>query len=215
MTRCVILGSGGHGRAVAGLAQLIQGLDVVGVLDEFAGSKGEKVSGIPVVGIYADLPILLREGIDSVLIAVGNNTRRASLFQMAQDLGADLPSLCHPSAVVEPSATIGKGSYIGAMSYVGVEANVRNGVLVNTRVSIDHECQIDDFVSIAPASTIAGRSRIEVNACVGMGCSIADRVNVGASTIVGAGAVVLSDIPANAFAVGIPAKVKARAKFEP
>ncbi len=43
-------------------------------------------------------------------------------------------------------------------------------------------------------------------AWIGIGATIKDRVRVGANSIVGAGAVVLKDVPDNSVVVGVPAK---------
>ncbi len=45
------------------------------------------------------------------------------------------------------------------------------------------------------------------NVTVGAGANIIGPVHVGNNAVIGAGAVVVSDIPDNAVAVGVPAKV--------
>lgn len=45
------------------------------------------------------------------------------------------------------------------------------------------------------------------NVNVGAGANIIGPVHIGDNAIIGAGAVVVSDIPENAIAVGVPAKV--------
>jgi acetyltransferase-like isoleucine patch superfamily enzyme len=43
---------------------------------------------------------------------------------------------------------------------------------------------------------------------VGIGSAVAQGITIGDSCIIGAGAAVVSDIPSNSLAVGVPAKVK-------
>lgn len=45
------------------------------------------------------------------------------------------------------------------------------------------------------------------NVSVGAGANIIGPVHIGNNAVIGAGAVVISDIPENAVAVGVPAKV--------
>ena len=49
--------------------------------------------------------------------------------------------------------------------------------------------------------------RIEDGAWIGAGAIVLDGVTIGKNACVGAGAVVTSDVPANALAVGAPARV--------
>jgi len=41
-----------------------------------------------------------------------------------------------------------------------------------------------------------------------LGSSIADHVKIGENTVIGAGSVVLNDVPDNVLMAGIPAKIK-------
>ena len=53
---------------------------------------------------------------------------------------------------------------------------------------------------------MAGHTEIGRKAYLGIGCTIIDDIRVGAETIVGAGAVVIRDIPDHAVVAGVPAK---------
>lgn len=49
--------------------------------------------------------------------------------------------------------------------------------------------------------------RVKKNAWIGADAKILPRVTVGENAVVGAGAVVTKDVPANTVVVGVPAKV--------
>ena len=61
-------------------------------------------------------------------------------------------------------------------------------------------CQLD------PASVTAGNVSIGECSHIHMGALIANRINIGANSIVGAGTVVLSDVSPNITVAGVPAK---------
>ncbi len=42
---------------------------------------------------------------------------------------------------------------------------------------------------------------------IGMGAIVIDHINIGANSVVGAGAVVTKDVPANVQVVGMPARI--------
>jgi acetyltransferase-like isoleucine patch superfamily enzyme len=77
---------------------------------------------------------------------------------------------------------------------------------VNNGAQIDHESSIADGVYIAPGAVLCGCVAVGKYAFIGAGNVILLRVQIGESAIVGAGAVVTKDIPANAIAMGNPAR---------
>jgi serine O-acetyltransferase len=102
------------------------------------------------------------------------------------------------ATVLPPSASIGKGV---VLSYEGL------GTVIHRRAVIE------DGAVIASGVTIGGRSGNEQvpvigrGALIGTGAKVLGPVRVGAYASVGANAVVLSDIPDYAVAVGAPARV--------
>ena len=54
---------------------------------------------------------------------------------------------------------------------------------------------------------IAGGVNVGEGTELGTGCDVIPRVNIGEWAVVGAGAVVTRDLPANSTAVGVPAQV--------
>ncbi|GAI87926.1 unnamed protein product, partial [marine sediment metagenome] len=68
------------------------------------------------------------------------------------------------------------------------------GCIVNTGATVDHECQVGNFVHICPGVRIAGRVTIGDRAFIGIGATVIPGVTIGKEAIVGAGAVVLEDV---------------------
>ncbi|MCZ8077029.1 MAG: serine acetyltransferase [Paucibacter sp.] len=100
--------------------------------------------------------------------------------------------------VLPPSAELGRGVLLG---YQGL------GVVIHK------QARIGERVAIGTGVTIGGRAgRIEVpiiedHVMIGSGAKIMGPVRVGRYASIGANAVVLTDIPAYAVAVGVPARV--------
>ncbi len=89
-----------------------------------------------------------------------------------------------------------------------VQTNTRIGrhVIVNTAASVDHDCDVGDYVHVAPHATLCGFVTIERGCYIGAGATILPGVTVGENAIVGAGAVVVRDVPPNTVVTGVPAK---------
>ncbi len=90
---------------------------------------------------------------------------------------------------------IGYGFYIGH----GI------GIVINPRTVIGNNVNISHFLSIGSAE--GAHAVIGDNVYIAPHVSIVDCVHVGNNSTIGAGAVVVKDVPENATVVGVPAKV--------
>ena len=96
--------------------------------------------------------------------------------------------------------SLGEMSDIGAFTYI----NAKNGVEIGQSVQIGSHCSIYSYSSIDDKN---GQVFIGKGACVGSHTTIMPGVKIGANAIVGAHSFVNKDIPENATAYGVPAKV--------
>lgn len=95
---------------------------------------------------------------------------------------------------------LGFATDIGAFSYI----NAKYGVVIEDEVQIGSHCSI---YSISTIDDKKGKVVLKKNCKIGSHSTILPNVTVGANSIVGAHSLVLSDIPDNVVAFGIPAKV--------
>ena len=81
-----------------------------------------------------------------------------------------------------------------------------NNVIVNTGAIIEHDCIIEDHVHIATGVMLANTVFAGVGTHIGLGASIRQCISIGRYSIIGAGAVVIHDVPHYAVAAGVPAQ---------
>ncbi len=203
MPKLAILGASGHGKVVADIAEL-NGYDVVFFDDAFP--EKNKIEHWPVIGSSNDL---LKCASDyEIFIAIGNNAiRQQKQIQLVQ-AGGRFPVLVHPRAVVSPYAILDEGSVVMACATINAFAEVKCGVIVNTCAVIEHDCKLGEFCHVSPNATLAGGVRIGKCVWIGSGSVVKQLVFVNDHAVIGAGSVVITDIPERTTAVGVPAKIK-------
>jgi sugar O-acyltransferase (sialic acid O-acetyltransferase NeuD family) len=114
----------------------------------------------------------------------------------------------HSSAIVARGAEIGQGSVIFASSHVGPNSRIGEFCIINTGGSLDHDCTMKSFASMAPGVVTGGLVKIGECSAIGVGASISDRISIGDHSVVGTGSTVVRDLPDLVVAYGNPAKPK-------
>lgn len=201
----IIIGAGGHGRVVLDTCQAA-GLEVTGFLDT-EHPRNTDINGTPVIGDNALLGDAAFIEKHRFLVAIGEQQARHRICRQLLEAGAELATAIHPSCIVSPSAHIGAGTVLVAGSIVNANAHIGRYCIINTAASIDHDNRLEDGVQICPGARLAGHVHCGERVFVGTAAAIAPHRSIGADTSIGAGAVVLQDIPANVLAAGNPARI--------
>lgn len=208
MTRVLILGAGGHGQVVADVLaaahQAGSPAFPLGFLDDDERLVGHTIQGLPVFGPLSALAIVEHE---AAIVAIGDNRRRAALFDALVAARERLETAIHPRAILAAGVRIGAGTVICAGAIVNPEAVIGANAILNTASTVDHHCTVGDHAHLGPGVHLGGRVRIGSLALLGVGVSVAPGASVGSGAILGAGAAVVRDIPAWTIAVGVPARV--------
>ena len=144
---------------------------------------------------------------DEVIVATGDNRLRQIRLQILEEYGIPIATIIHPSAIISPTAQVNCGSTILANAVIHTLARIGTGCIINTGAIVEHDCVVKDFVNMSPNCAMAGHCSVESRAFLGIGSTLSPAVTIGEDAVIGAGAVVLTDIPAHATAVGVPAKI--------
>ena len=209
MRPIAIFGTGGFAREVLCLLEDLNRVQprwqVRGFLDDREETWGTQVCGLPVLGGRDWLAGAGREA--DLAFGVGSPGVKRALFQELALPAGRYPSLVHPSAVLSSRVQLGAGVVITAGCILTTEIQVHDFAMLNLHVTVGHDCTVGPYVTVSPGVNVSGNVHLGEGCDVGTGSKIIQGVSIGEWSVVGAGAVVARDLPANCTAVGVPAKV--------
>lgn len=203
----VIFGTGGHSLSVANVA-LSAGYTIKYFVDK--NKKGLDLLRCKIIG---DLTELDNINNFSFAIAVGDNASRERIHKELASVAPNLhfPPLVHASAVISFFSEIGDGTVIMPKAVIGPNSKVGKFCFINTQASIDHDCVMFDYSSLAPAAVTGGAVTIGLRSAISIGATIKHGLIIGDDCVVGANSYLNKDLPNNQVAYGTPAKqVRAR-----
>lgn len=205
--KILILGAGGHGRVVLDILLQARRSEVVGFLDNNEAIRNRRVDGVPVRGTLAELATIYTDTKASgVVVAIGDNGVRRGLAREIEQAGISLVNAIHPSATIASSATLGRNVVVAAGVVVCANCQIGDSVILNTGCIVDYQTMIGEGSHICPGVRLGGRVKVEPGVFVGIAATVVPRVTLGCEAIIGAGAVVLGDVPQLATMVGAPAR---------
>lgn len=203
MTGILVLGAGGHGKAVADIL-LAGGETVLGFLDDERATWGTERLGLPVLGATDTYHEHYPTGL---VLGVGSNQARGIIVGRLGNAAATLwRRAIHPRAVVASSASLEPGAVVMAGAVVGPDVKIGAHVIVNHGATVDHDCVVSPFAHVAPGANVAGGVNIGEGSLVGIGSAVLPYQTIGDWATIGAGAVVNRDVPAGVTASGVPVR---------
>jgi sugar O-acyltransferase (sialic acid O-acetyltransferase NeuD family) len=215
--KILILGASGHAKVIIDLIERSGQHEVVGLLGEDRPDDGT-LCGYLVMGRIEDLPSICRaQDVQCLVAGIGDNWSRSETICRVGELrpGSRFLTASHPSAQIARDVEMGEGTVVMAGAVINSGAQIGRHCIINTGARVDHDCVLGDFVSIAPGATLGGNVRIGTGSAISLGVGVIHGMTIGEDTVIGAGAIVLEDVPAGVVAYGLPARVvRARARGE-
>jgi sugar O-acyltransferase (sialic acid O-acetyltransferase NeuD family) len=199
--RLVVFGAGGHAEVVIDAARAA-GCEPEIVLDD--APRLGNFEGMPILAPNEDTWKQLKRF--RFVVAVGNNATRAKLFADLRNRGGVPETIIHPFSCVARSARIGAGTVVLAGAIVNPGAEVGENCILNTGCRIDHACRIGNHAHICPGVSLAGTVSVGERSLIGVGSCSIQEITIGSDVMVGAGSVIVRNIPDRCIAYGNPAR---------
>lgn len=209
MKDLIIVGASGFGREVAWAAERQNKVsptwNLLGFMDDSDELRGTVINGYPVLGKTEDC-VNYPEA--HYVCAIGSSSVREKVIASlkAANPAIRFGTVIDPSVEMSDYVSVGEGSIICAHTIITVNIRIGSHVIINLDCTIGHDAILKDFVTLYPSVNISGITEIGRATELGTGTQIIQGKTVGDHSIIGAGSVIVKDIPGHCTAVGIPAK---------
>ncbi|MBX0292136.1 NeuD/PglB/VioB family sugar acetyltransferase [Hymenobacter sp. HSC-4F20] len=145
------------------------------------------------------------------VLGLGGGKLRKLLAQKMAGLGGVLTSVIAPTAQIgRYEVSLGPGLNVMHHALISNATQLGEGTLVNAGAAIHHNVTVGEYCEISPGARILGGCQLHDLVLVGANATVLPRVVVGEGARIGAGAVVIQDVPAGATVVGVPGRVVRR-----
>lgn len=202
MKDIVIYGSGGFAREVVHLIEHInevnQEWNIVGFIDDYTFKHGLIINELPVLG--SDNWLKDKENIHVALGIGSPKIKKQIIAKLKANTNVLFPTLVHPTVKISRFNEIGEGNIICEGNIFTTNIQLEDFIIVNLNCTIGHDVHIKSYSTILPNASISGNVVFEEGVDFGTNATIIQGLTVGA------GAVVVRDLPEYCTAVGAPAK---------
>jgi sugar O-acyltransferase (sialic acid O-acetyltransferase NeuD family) len=180
--------------------------EVLGFIDNDPAKAGTEFEGFPVFGGFDVLDSLIAQGAFFVNLITGSTLTRYETSREMARKGCRFTNFIHPNVDLTMT-TLGAGNYLQESVVIQAAVRIGDNSSIHIGTMVGHETTIGNSVFIAHACSVSGSVQIGDGATMGTNATILPRLRVGKWATIGAGAVVIRDVPDYATVVGNPAKV--------
>ncbi len=211
--KVVILGGSGIGMIAASIIDKKQDAEVIGFLNDSlpASALVGKYKKIEVVGNTDDLEQFLKREEVYVFVAYVGLLNEKKTYEKIMSLNIPKNRLYNviDSTAVIPYEYCNVGSGILMAPYVQLspDVSISDNCIMLANSFVGHDSFLDRFAHLATNSVVGANVHVGKGVHVGSNATIKEKINIGDYAVIGAGAVVVNDVPENSIVAGNPAKV--------
>ena len=209
MKDVVIFGAGSVGRLSEQIIHDINAdkkqFNLLGYLDDDVEKHKTSLNKIEVLG---GIEWLKSKNNTYVAMGFSNPSQKYNLIKKLKKNGHQkYVQLIHPQSWVSKRVKLGTGSVIYPGVHIDVDVEIRDFNLLNKLCTVGHDTILGKYSTISPGVNIGGFNNIKDGVEFGINSCSVQNINIGSWTTIGAGAVIIRDVPDHAVVVGNPGRI--------
>lgn len=196
-SRYYIYGASGHAKVILDILQSNR-ITVDAIIDDN-----------PNMSYLSNIPVIQKKDFccksnDYFIIAIGNNTIRK---KVTESLDFKFYKAIHIDSFVSTAAKIDIGTVVMPKVVINSCAQIGKHCIINSGSIIEHDCFLEDYVHVSPNASLAGNVIVGEGSQIGIGAVVIQGLKIGKWATIGAGSVIIKDVPDYAVVVGNPGKI--------
>jgi sugar O-acyltransferase (sialic acid O-acetyltransferase NeuD family) len=199
-TKFIILGAGGFGYELKDWISLYDHESI------FLGFYDDNIKNELVLGTINQIN---KQDIDGAKIfpAFGSGKTRKKFADLLSLKSITFDSMISHESRLAKSSNLGQGSVLLGNASIAAKSKIGKCSLIQGFSVIGHDVVCGDFVTISSFAFVGGGAFIGDGVTIYPHSVILPGIKVGSNSIIGAGSVVVSDVPSNVTVFGAPAKI--------
>ncbi len=155
--KILLIGGGGHCKSVIDVIELEDKYTIAGIIDK-KELIGQDVLNYKVIGCDDDLMELFKT-YKYAVITVGqikSNSLKVKLFNLAKNIGYELPTIISPLAYVSNHSTVEEGTVVLHHALINANAKIGKNCIINSKALVEHDVVIEDNCHISTGAILNG-----------------------------------------------------------
>lgn len=207
LRKLVIIGAGGFGREMLAWAeqsvQIGREWEIKGFIDDNLNALDGKSPRAPLLGRISDYSPAPE---DVFICALGVPEFKKRCSESIARRGGIFTQLFHRTAVVGHNVELADGVVLCPFAVVSANNRLGRCVALNLHATVDHDANVGDWSQINCHCDLTAAVDVGREVFMGSRVSVIPNVRIGDGAYIGAGGVVLRDVPAGWRMAGAPAR---------
>lgn len=180
--------------------------ELLGFIDNDEKKWNTKLDSFPIFGGLSLVNELIKKEVKFCNFVTHDAISRYETGLELVKRGARLSNFIYPQINLE-FVKLGLGNYIQENVVLQAHVQIGNNSSIHIGSLIGHDTKIGNSVFIAHGCNISGGVEIEDGVFLGTGVSVLPNIRIGKWSIIGAGSLIIEDVPPYSLVVGNPGKV--------
>lgn len=208
MKELLIIGARGFGREVYHTATKSHGFGTKWIIKGFLDSDNQALSSHvgfpPIISSVEDYIVLPNDIFCCALGSVADKKKYASIILEKKGV---FTNIIHKDTQLFESYDSCKGLIVSSYTVLSCGLKLGDFVTFQNYVMVGHDAEIGSWCHFNSQSFVGGYAIIEDESTLHVGAKVLPKKRVGAKSTVGAGSVVVKDVPQSVTVFGVPAKI--------